>query len=319
MKGIILAGGSGSRLYPITKGISKQIMPIYNKPMIYYTLTTLIQAGIHEILIINHPHDQPQFKRLLGDGKQLGCHFEYAAPDIIRGTADTLVIAEEFANGDAITTILGDTLLHGTSLSNTLKRAENRTNEQVVSDTIDIADGAVSSGATGGTTGGVTGYVADGVTVFALKVADPRQYGVVEFNTNGLATSIEEKPENPRSPYAVVGLSVCENAAINIAKAVTPSVRGEHEITDVYESYMHANKLHIEVLGEDVTWFDTGTLDSLTRASEFVRENIAAGHEVGCPEEAAWRQGLIDDKQLRQLGKSLSTSEYGQYLLGLPS
>ena len=284
MKGIILAGGSGTRLYPVTKGISKQIMPVYDKPMIYYPLATLMMAGIRELLIITTPLDQPQFERLLGDGSQFGCRFTYAAQETPRGLADAFIIGAAHIGEDSVAMILGDNIFYGYGLGAQLKELTDP----------------------------------DGGAVFAYHVADPERYGVVEFDGERNAVSIEEKPERPKSNYAVVGLYFYDNDVVDIARNVTPSARGEIEITDVNREYLRRGKLRVGVLDRGTAWLDTGTFDSLMRAAEFVRViEERQGLRIGSPEEIAWREGFIDDAALRALAESLVKSGYGEYLLRL--
>jgi glucose-1-phosphate thymidylyltransferase len=284
LKGIILAGGSGTRLYPITQGISKQIMPVYDKPMIYYPLSTLMMAGISEILIITTPEDQHQFRRLLGDGSQFGCRFEYAAQETPRGLADAFIIGAEFIGDDAVAMILGDNIFYGYGLGAQLKQLTHP----------------------------------DGGAVFAYHVADPERYGVVEFDGDRNAISIEEKPEQPKSNYAVVGLYFYDNDVIEIARNVKPSARGEIEITDVNREYLRRGKLRVGVLDRGTAWLDTGTFNSLMQAAEFVRViEERQGLRIGSPEEIAWREGFISDAQLRELAEPLVKSGYGEYLVGL--
>ena len=284
MKGIILAGGSGTRLYPVTQGISKQIMPVYDKPMIYYPLATLMMAGIRELLIITTPVDQEQFRRLLGDGSQFGCRFTYAAQESPRGLADAFIIGAEHIGDDAVAMILGDNIFYGYGLGTQLKQLNDP----------------------------------DGGAVFAYHVADPERYGVVEFDAERNAISIEEKPERPKSNYAVVGLYFYDNEVVEIARNVTPSARGEIEITDVNRDYLRRGKLRVGVLDRGTAWLDTGTFDSLMRAAEFVRViEERQGLRIGSPEEIAWREGFIDDAGLRALAEPLVKSGYGEYLIRL--
>ncbi|HWT24598.1 MAG TPA: glucose-1-phosphate thymidylyltransferase RfbA [Solirubrobacteraceae bacterium] len=284
MKGIVLAGGSGTRLYPITQGISKQIMPVYDKPMIYYPLSTLMMAGISEILIITTPTDQDQFRRLLGDGSQFGCRFSFATQAEPRGLADAFLIGAEFIGEDPVAMILGDNIFYGYGLGTQLKQHTNP----------------------------------DGGAVFAYHVADPERYGVVEFDADDRAVSIEEKPARPKSHYAVVGLYFYDNDVVDIAARVTPSARGEIEITDVNREYLRRGKLRVGVLDRGTAWLDTGTFDSLMQAAEFVRViEERQGLRIGSPEEVAWREGFIDDAQLRGLAEPLVKSGYGTYLLSL--
>jgi glucose-1-phosphate thymidylyltransferase len=284
MKGIVLAGGSGTRLYPITQGISKQIMPVYDKPMIYYPLSTLMMAGIREVLIITTPVDQDQFRRLLGDGTQFGCRFEFATQAEPRGLADAFVIGADFIGSDAVAMILGDNIFYGYGLGTQLKEHTNP----------------------------------DGGSVFAYHVADPERYGVVEFDDDRRAVSIEEKPAQPKSNYAVVGLYFYDNDVVEIAAGVAPSARGEIEITDVNREYLRRGKLRVGVLDRGTAWLDTGTFNSLMQAAEFVRViEERQGLRIGSPEEVAWREGFIDDEQLRGLAEPLAKSGYGIYLLSL--
>lgn len=284
MKGIILAGGSGTRLYPITKAISKQLMPVYDKPMIYYPLSVLMLAGIKDILIITTPEDNPQFKRLLGDGSQVGCNFQYAIQEVPNGLAQALVIGEKFIGKDKVALILGDNIFYGAGFSGLLTSLTN----------------------------------IDGGCVFAYHVSDPERYGVVEFDKNNMAVSIEEKPKQPKSNYAVPGLYFYDNTVINIAKNLKPSVRGEYEITDVNKTYLQQGKLKVAIMDRGTAWLDTGTFDSLSDASEFVRViEKRQGNKIGCIEEVAYRMGFITKEKLAEIAEPLKKSGYGDYLIGL--
>ena len=281
MKGIILAGGSGSRLYPITKGISKQLMPIYDKPMIYYPLSILMLADISDILIITTPEDNEQFKRLLGDGSKIGCNIQYAVQEVPNGLAQAFVIGEEFIGDDAVALILGDNIFYKSGMTSLLAECQNP----------------------------------EGGIIFAYQVTDPERYGVVEFDHNFKALSLEEKPAVPKSDYAVPGLYFYDNSVVKVAKELKPSARGEYEITDVNKHYLQAGKLKVKVFDRGTAWLDTGTFDSLHDASEFVRViEKRQGYKIGCIEEIAYRKGFITKEELLALAVEIEKSGYGVYL-----
>jgi len=284
MKGIILAGGSGTRLHPITLGISKQLMPIYDKPMVYYPLSILLLAGIKEILIISTPHDLPLFERLLGDGNRIGCQFSYVAQETPNGLAQAFVLGADFIKNDKVALVLGDNIFYGTGLEQILRSATNP----------------------------------EGGIVFAYHVSDPERYGVVEFDKNNTVISIEEKPLKAKSNYAVPGIYFYDNSVVNIAKNLKPSARGEYEITDINSYYLAQNKLQVRTLTRGTAWLDTGTFASLNQASQFVQViEERQGLKIGCIEEIAYKNGFINAEQLRTIAQPLLKSGYGQYLIGL--
>lgn len=288
MKGIVLAGGSGTRLYPITKGISKQLLPIFDKPMVYYPISVLMMAGIREVLIISTPQDIASFERLLGSGEDMGMHFEYAIQPQPNGLAEAFIIGRDFVGEDSVCLVLGDNIFHGAGFEETLKRAAQRVEEQGVA------------------------------TVFGYRVDNPQRYGVVEFDQRGNALSIEEKPQNPRSDYAVTGLYFYPNSVLDIAAGVTPSARGELEITTVNQRYLESGELCVEILDRGYAWLDTGTHDSLAEASIFVEViEKRQGQKIACLEEIAWRNGWITKEQLHALAEPMRGNQYGQYLLKL--
>jgi glucose-1-phosphate thymidylyltransferase len=284
MRGIILAGGSGTRLHPITMGVSKQLVPVYDKPMIYYPLTTLMLAGIQDILVITTPHDAVQFERLLGDGSHLGINVTYAQQPSPDGLAQAFTIGADFIGSDSSALVLGDNLFYGPGFGRKLRRFED----------------------------------VDGAAIFAYWVSDPTAYGVVEFDDTGKALSLEEKPAKPRSSFAIPGLYFYDNDVLAIASDLKPSARGEYEITDVNRAYLEQGRLNVEVLERGFAWLDTGTFDSLNDASNFIQTvEHRQGLKIGCPEEVAWRQGFLSDEDLRERGEALMKSGYGEYLIGL--
>lgn len=284
MKGIILAGGLGTRLYPLTLAVSKQMMPVYDKPMIYYPLSTLMSAGINEILIISSPRDLPGFEQLLGDGSDIGCKFSYIVQHDPNGLAQAFVLGEDFIGDDGVALILGDNIFYGANMDTTMQESMNP----------------------------------DGGVVFAYQVADPERYGVVEFDENFNALTIEEKPSEPKSNYAVPGLYFYDNSVVEVAKNLQPSARGEYEITDVNKHYLKAGKLKVGVLGRGTAWLDTGTHKSLIQAGQFIEViEDRQGLKIGCIEEVAYQMGFIDDTQLEKLGNKYIKSGYGEYLLNL--
>lgn len=284
MKGIVLAGGSGTRLYPITLGVSKQMIPLYDKPMIYYPLSTLINAGIREILIISTPRDLPRFEQLLGDGSRIGCSFSYKVQEEPCGLADAYIVGAEFIGADKVAMVLGDNIFYGSEMDDKLKQYTNP----------------------------------DGGVIFGAHVADPERYGIVEFDENNNVVSIEEKPDNPKSNYAIPGLYFFDNQVVEFARNVQPSSRGEVEITEIHNAYLRQGKLRVALLDRGTAWLDTGTFATMNQAAQFVQViEERQGIKIGCIEEAAYRQGFIDENQLKKIAEPLTKSGYGQYLLSL--
>lgn len=285
MKGIILAGGSGTRLYPVTHAVSKQLLPVYDKPMIYYPLTTLMMAGIRDVLIISTPHDTPRFEQLLGNGAQWGLHLSYAVQDAPRGLPEAFIIGERFIGGDSCALMLGDNLFFGYELPQDLREAAE---------------------------------ARAGATIFAYQVTDPERYGVIEFDRAGRAISLEEKPAHPKSKFAIPGLYFCDNEVISIAKSLKPSARGELEIVELLRHYLDAGLLNVQMMGRGRAWLDTGTPDALLEASHFIQTvEKRQGLKVACPEEIAFRMGYISTEQLLKLARALANTNYGKYLLAL--
>lgn len=282
MKGIVLAGGSGTRLYPITLGVSKQLIPLYDKPMIYYPLSTLINAGIRDILIISTPHDLPRFEQLLGDGNRIGCGFSYKVQEEPRGLADAYIVGADFIGSDKVAMVLGDNIFYGSEMDDKLKQYTDP----------------------------------DGGVIFGAHVADPERYGIVEFDQNNNVVSIEEKPAHPKSNYAIPGLYFFDNQVVEIAKTVQPSERGEVEITEIHNAYLRQGKLKVALLDRGTAWLDTGTFATMNQAAQFVQViEERQGIKIGCIEEAAYRQGYIDAEQLRKIAEPLMKSGYGEYLM----